>query len=241
MAAMTFKSTLLEKIRRLPDTGSYRFSRPSEYTFKAGQFFSITLPSADGPLVHHFSHADSPTEKAIELTTRLTGSPFKTALDALPVGAEVEIDGPYGLFLFNYDAPKIAFLTGGIGLTPVRSMLRHLVDTKGEGRVDGQQIVLLYGSMTEDGVLYKDQVDEFVQKLPGLRVAHVITKPSPTWQGYAGFINPEIVTAELGDPASWKYYIVGPPGMIDAMWKVMHALEIPGPQITVEGFTGYAS
>src|SRR5665811_1801013 len=101
MAAMTFISTLLEKIPRSSDTTSYRFSRPPEYEFKAGQWYTVTIPSPDGPLDHHFSHADSPTESFIELTTRLTGSDFKNALDALPLGAEVEIEGPYGRFLFG--------------------------------------------------------------------------------------------------------------------------------------------
>lgn len=241
MAPMAFTSKLLEKIRRLPDTSSFRFSRPPEYTFEAGQFFSLTMASPDGPLVHYFSHADSPTEQAVELTTRLTGSPFKNALDALAVGDEVELEGPYGQFVFQYEAPKIAFLTGGIGLTPVRSMLKYLVDTKGTGRVAGQQLVLIYGSMTEDGILYRDEVEEFARIIPGLRVAHVITKPTPSWQGHAGFITSDVVKAELGDPGDWRYYIVGPPPMIDAMRKVMDALSIPGGQISVEGFAGYAS
>ena len=241
MAVMTFTSSLLEKIPRLADTSSFRFSRPSEYTFEAGQFFSITLQTPEGPLTHSFSHADSPTEPWVELTTRLTGSPFKNALDSLAVGAPAEIDGPYGKFLFEYDEPRIAFLTGGVGLTPVRSILRYLVDTGGARRAAGQQIVLVYGSMTEDGILYRDQIEACAEALPGLRVVHVITKPTPEWQGHAGFITSDVVTAELGDPKDWKYYIVGPPPMIDAMWKVMDALEIPHPRVTVEGFAGYPS
>jgi ferredoxin-NADP reductase len=241
MAAMTFSSTLLEKIPRLVDTTSYRFSRPPEYAFQAGQFFSITIPSPEGPLVHSFSHADSPTEKAVELTTRLTGSPFKNALDSLPIGAEVELDGPYGMFLFQPEAPKIAFLTGGVGLTPVRSMLRYLADTGGTSRVRGQQIVLIYGSMTEDGILYRDEIEEFSRALTGMRVAHVITKPTPEWRGHAGFITSDVVRTELGDPTNWKYYVVGPPPMIDAMRKVLGALQIPEQQTTVEGFAGYTS
>jgi len=241
MAPMTFTSKLLEKIQRLPDTSSFRFWRPPEYTFAAGQFFSLTLKSSDGPLVHYFSHADSPTEQQIELTTRMTGSPFKQALTALSVGDEAKIDGPHGRFLFQPQAPRIAFLTGGIGLTPVRSMLRYLVDTERRGCIDGQQLILIYGSMTEDGILYKEEVEEFARTIPGFRVVHVITKPSPSWQGYAGFITSDVVKAELGDPEDWKFYIVGPPPMIDAMWKVMDALAIPKEQIMVEGFTGYVS
>jgi glycine betaine catabolism B len=241
MAAMTFRSTLLEKIPRLPDTTSFRFSRPPDYTFQAGQFFTITLHSPDGPLTHAFSHCDSPTETWVELTTRLTGSPFKNALDSLPVGSEAEIEGPWGQFLFKYHEPRLAFLTGGVGLTPVRSMLRYLADTGGAGRVAGQQIVLIYGSMTEEGILYRDEVEAYARALDGVRVVHVITKPGPSWQGYSGFITSDVVKAELGDPLDWKYYIVGPPPMIDAMWKVMDALSVPKDSVAVEGFAGYAS
>jgi ferredoxin-NADP reductase len=238
---MDFKSNLLEKLSRSSDTGSYRFSRPPEYTFKAGQWFTITVPSPEGPLDHHFSHADSPTEKAIELTTRLTGSPFKNSLDSLPIGAEVEILGPYGAFLFGYEKPRIAFLTGGIGITPVRSMLRYLDDTHGVGRIEGQEVTMFYGSMSEDGVIYKDEIDEFERVIPGLRVIHVITNPTPQWTGYGGFITAGIVRAELAEPKDWTYYVVGPPPMITAMDKVLGQLEIPQGQIVVESFTGYAS
>jgi ferredoxin-NADP reductase len=241
MAPMTFTSRLLEKIQRLPDTSSFRFWRPPEYTFAAGQFFIITLDSPDGPLVHSFSHADSPTDAAVELTTRMTGSPFKNALDSLEVGTEVEIKGPYGQFLFRPEAPRLAFLTGGVGLTPVRSMLRYLIDSHGQGRLAGQQLVLIYGSMTEEGILYKEEMEECARVIPGLRVVHVITNPSPAWQGHSGFITSDIVKTELGDPEGWEYYVVGPPPMIDAMWKVIDALSVPHNQVTVEGFVGYGS
>ncbi len=241
MAAMTFASTLLGKIARSSDTTSYRFSRPPEYTFKAGQWYTITVPSPEGPLDHHFSHADSPTESQVELTTRLTGSLFKNSLDALPVGAEVQIQGPYGAFLFGYDKPKIAFLTGGIGVTPVRSMLRYLADTEGAGRVAGQELTVFYGSMTEDGIVYKEEFDEFERAIPGLRVIHVITNPAESWKGHGGFITSGIVRAELSDPKRWTYYVVGPPPMITAMDKVLGQLEIPQGQIVVESFAGYTS
>lgn len=241
MTPMTFTGALLEKIPRTADTKSFRFSRPPEYKFEAGQFFTITLSSPEGPLRHHFSHCDSPEEKHLELTTRLTGSPFKTALDALPIGSEAEFEGPFGKFLFRYDAPKIAFLTGGIGITPIRSILRHLADTNGAGRIAGQDLVLLYGSNTEDGIVYKDELDELAEVIPGLRVAHVIANPSDSWKGYRGFITAEVVQAELDDPPSWLYYIVGPPPMVAAMEKLMEQLEVPKAQIIVEGFTGYTS
>jgi ferredoxin-NADP reductase len=241
MAPMTFSGTLLEKTQRAPATTSYRFSRPVNYRFEAGQYFTVTIPSPAGPLEHTFSHCDSPTENFVELTTRLTGSDFKNALDALPLGAEAEFQGPMGRFVFRYEAPRIAFLTGGVGITPIRSMLRYLADTGGAGRTEGQELVLLYGCMTEDAVVYGDQLDEFAKTIPGLRVVLVVTEPTERWQGYRGFITADILRAELADPAVWTYYIVGPPPMVTAMEKILGVLEIPEAQVLVESFAGYGS
>ncbi len=98
----------------------------------------------------------------------------------------MEIQGPYGRFLFGYETPKMAFLTGGIGVTPVRSMLRYLADTGGAGRIAGQELVVFYGSMTEDGIVYKSEFDELERTIADLRVVHVITNPTERWKGYGG-------------------------------------------------------
>jgi ferredoxin-NADP reductase len=241
VTSMTFTGTLLQKIKRTVDSTSFRFSRPPGYRFEPGQSYSITIPSPDGPLEHRFSHADSPTEAFTELTTRLTGSPFKDALDSLPIGGAAEFRGPAGHFLFRYDEPRVAFLTGGIGITPVRSMLRYLVDTGGAGRVAGQELVLLYGCMTEGGILYRQELDEFSRALPGLRVLYVITEPRQDWTGRRGFITAQVLQDELGDPSRWAYYIVGPPPMIAALDKIAAQLGIPEAQIVRENFAGYTS
>jgi len=239
--SMTFTGTFVEKIRRSPGAVSFRFTRPPAYSFEAGQSFSITIPSPEGPLVHQFSHADSPTEPHTELTTRMTGSPFKTALDALVPGTEAVFRGPQGRFLFRYDLPKLAFLTGGVGITPVRSILRYLVDTGGAGRLQGQEIVLVYGCMTEDDIIYREEIDAAARSLAGLRVIYVVTQPNAGWKGYGGFITADILRAELGDASAWTYYVVGPPPMIVAMDKVTGVLQIPDSQIVKESFAGYTS
>jgi ferredoxin-NADP reductase len=177
----------------------------------------------------------------VELTTRLTGSDFKNALDALPLGSEVKFRGPMGRFVFGYEAPRIVFLTGGVGITPIRSMLRYLADTGGAARMEGQELVLLYGCMTEDGVVYDRELDGFAKTLPGFRVVLVITEPTEKWQGYRGFITADILRAELADPTAWTCYVVGPPPMVVAMQKILGELEIPETQTLVESFAGYAS
>ncbi len=241
MTSMTFTGTLIDKVTRTPDAVSYHFTRPPDYRFTAGQSYSITIPSPEGPLQHRFSHADSPSEPFTELTTRLTGSPFKNALDSLPLGSEATFRGPAGRFVFRYEAPRIVFLTGGIGITPVRSMLRYLVDTKGAGRTPGQELLLFYGCLTELGIVYRDELDEFARVLPGLRVVYVITEPIKVWTGPTGFITAELIAEEVPEPAECTYYVAGPPPMITAMDKVTAQLRIPATQMVKENFAGYAS
>lgn len=236
-----YRVKLLEKILRVPGTKSFRFSRPENYHFEAGQFMQLTIPAEEGPLTHAFSHADSPTEDFIEVTTRLTGSPYKNALDELLLGTAVEIKGPYGKFLFRPEVPKIAFLTGGIGITPVRSILRYLADTAGKGRVAGQEIVLLYASATVEGIVYREELEKLADTLPGVRLTHVISQPPEDWQGYRGRLSAEILHAELEEPRDWTYYIVGPPGMVEAMDKLLAELSVPPEQQIKEQFAGYGS
>ena len=174
MAVTTYTATLLEQIQRTAGTASFRFTRSSEYRFQAGQSLWITVPSTKSPLEHQFSHADSPTENHVELTTRLTGSPFKNALEALSPGDHVTIRGPYGRFLFRPEETGVAFLVGGVGITPVRSMLRYLADTGGAGRAERQELVLLHGCMTEDDMLYQEELYDLSQTIAGLRVVYVM-------------------------------------------------------------------
>jgi glycine betaine catabolism B len=238
---MTFTGTLIERLERTTDSASFRFTRPPEYSFEAGQSYSITIPSSEGPQQHRFSHADSPTEGFTELTTRLTGPPFKNALDALPVGGRATFRGPAGLFVFRYQEPRAVFLVGGIGITPVRSMLRYLVDTHGVGRVPGQRLVLLYACTTEEGVVYRSELDSFARAISGLRVEYVLSRPHETWPGRRGFIDATVLNEELGEPSQWAFYIVGPPPMVTAMDQLMAEFEIPENQIVKENFAGYTS
>lgn len=241
MSSMTFTGAFLEKLRRAGDAASFRFTRPPEYLFQAGQSFVITIPSPDGPRRHCFSHADSPTEGYTELTTRLTGSLFKNVLDALQPGTIATFQGPNGHFLFPFAELKVAYLVGGVGITPVRSILRYLVDTQGAGRAQGQEIALFYGCMNEEGIIYREEIDECARLLPGLRVIYVITEPTAGWKGYGGFITPKILQAELGPIDDWVFFTAGPPPMIAAMQKLADALGIARNRLAKESFVGYSS
>jgi ferredoxin-NADP reductase len=233
MAKQSFKTALIETVPRTPGTLSLRFLRPEGFDYIAGQWFTLTLASAGEPLVSHFTFSSSPTEPFLEFTTRLSGSAFKNTLLELKPGDEVEMEGPYGGFVLK-DAERMAFLIGGIGVTPLRSMLRFLDDTH-----VNRTIVVFYGSMTEDGIVFREELEAIAGRLPGVRIVHVLATPEDSWTGYRGFIRAEVIRAELGDPTEWTFYVCGPPPMIAPMRALLTELEIPSKQAVFESFAGY--
>lgn len=234
MKSMTFSTRLVDKIPRAEGVKTFRFDRVRQYEFEAGQWFVLTIPDGDAYLTKHFTHSSSPTEGYLDFTTRLTGSEFKTALDGLPLGTEVEVEGPFGAFTLREDAQRVAFLTGGIGITPVRSILRYLTD--GGPDID---VALLYGNKDQDSIAFRLELESFESELPRLRVAHVLTDPQPGWEGHRGYIRDEILQAEIGEGRDWVYYISGPPAMVATLKQVLSDRGIDRRQIVMENFEGY--
>jgi len=110
------------------DTYLFRLEKPTKLKFAAGQYFYVKLidPPQDDPKsnMRHFSFASAPGDDFIEFATRDTGSVFKQTLKKMEIGHEVEIKDPDGHFTLAKQSSAVSFLVGGIGITPIRSILR---------------------------------------------------------------------------------------------------------------------
>jgi len=231
--AKKFETELTDKVPRTADCVSFRFARPPGFDYVAGQFLFITLPS-DASLRKPFSFSSSPTEDLLEFTTHLSGSDFKKALDGLPLGAIVTIEAPYGQFTLREGVGKIAFLSGGIGITPIRSIAKYVVDTG-----QGVDMVLLYSNRDVTAVAFRDDLDAMSAAGRTLRVVHCIGDAPNDWTGYRGRITKEIVQAEVADYVERFFYICGPPAMVAAMRGLLGELDVDAERIVVESFAGY--
>ena len=137
--------TLLEKDKvEGTDVTSFKFSKQNDdnkegeedqkapFNYTAGQFAFFDIGGVyndpKGP-IRHFTISSSPTENFIMFSTRIRDSPYKKRLSTLEEGAKVKIRGPEGQFVLHEDYSKPAvFLSGGIGVTPFRSMLKYATD-----------------------------------------------------------------------------------------------------------------
>lgn len=225
---------LLEKERCGSETATFRFSKPVGYVFRPGQHFTLTLDTSSGQESKHFSHAEAPTDPYIELTTRLSGSHFKNALWAMEPGTGASIAGPKGRLTLPDRASMVAFLIGGVGVTPARSMLRDAAR-----RGAGMDAVVFYGNRGSECVPYRAELEGLADAEPLVRLILVFEHPPHDWSGETGFVTAEMVREHATPAAERMFVVAGPPAMVDAMERVLDELSIPREQRLVERFSGY--
>ena len=236
MAAKTHETTLLRASLLCEDTGVFRFDRPFGFEAKPAQWLRLTLDTAEGPQTKTFSDAAAPDELEIDIGTRLTGSAFKNALKALAPGDQVTIAGPGGRLAAPDGASRIAFLMGGVGITPGRSIIRDRVRRAD----DSAKLCLFSGSNTDDCVLFGHEFDDYATRLPWFKLVPVIARPSAGWTGESGFITADTVRRHIDPDDGWHFLVAGPPSMIGPMRAVLADLGVGSDRASFEEFSGYA-
>ena len=232
---MRFETRVSDIITRTYNVKSFRFLKPDSFSFKAGQFMFVTIKSGTQQLRKHFSISSSPTETSfIEFTKKITDSPFSLALTALNIGDTVSLDGPYGDFTFRGEYDRVGMLSGGIGITPLRSICKYCTDTQSETK-----ITLLYGNRAEEDIIFRKELEEMQQKNRNLKVVFTLDQASQNWKGYTGIINAKMVKNEIPNYAETTFYTCGPPAMVEAIGNLLKELGVPESRIKREKFPGY--
>jgi len=229
------KAKIKEVIQRNYNVKSFRLEIGEASDFKAGQFLSVTLNN-DPKLKRYLSISSSPTEGSyLEFTKKLTQSDFSRMLDNLKTQDEVVIQYPFGKFVLDNSAPKIAFLSGGIGITPIRSISKYVVDKN-----LGIDIVLIYSNRSLRDVVFKDDFDAMAKSYPLLKVTHVLHETEAGFKCTIGRINSAVIKNEIPDYQQRKFYLCGPPPMVEAMRKILaEDLNLSVEKIVTENFQGY--
>jgi ferredoxin-NADP reductase/nitrite reductase/ring-hydroxylating ferredoxin subunit len=212
----------------------------------AGQyaFFDIGNVYNDpkGP-VRHFTIASSPTEEFILISTRIRESPYKKRLDSLQIGTKIKVRGPLGKFTLHEDYSRPAvFLSGGIGVTPFRSMIKYATDKKLPLR-----IIMFDSNRNQQNILFRTDFENCSRTNENLRIIHTITDEqnvvaNKEWNGEKGKIDAAMLKRYLepGDLEKSIFYVCGPLAMLKAMQEILaQNLRIPTERIKVEEFTGY--
>jgi predicted ferric reductase len=133
-------------------------------------------------------------------------------------GQKVYVDGPFGHFSIDRHphAEVFIFIAGGVGITPMMSMLRTLAQ-----RGDKRAVTLIYASRDWESVIFREEIEQLQDSL-NLKLVHVIEKPPENWVGEIGFINQSILEHHLPEARyknAFEVFICGPPPMMRAVEK----------------------
>ena len=237
-----FETEVSEIFQCTQDIKTFRFdvSGRRDVRYQADQFLFVTIKIDGREAVHHFSLSSSPTETDdkgyIEFTKRITNSEYSQALDAIQPGAWARLRGAKGDFILPYRQQNLAFLCGGIGITPIRSMLRYIADKKLQ-----YDVVLICGSNILENTPFRDELDEMAAAHDNIRVEYVLCSPDipPHWEGKRGFITREVVIELIPEHASRLYYLSGPLRMVQSLEEQLAQANIPQKQIKRDYFPGY--
>jgi predicted ferric reductase len=201
--------------------------------FAPGQFAWLTLGRHPLRLEDHpFSFSSSALERErVSFTIKDLGDFTARAGETLP-GTTAYVEGPHGAFSIDrYDGPGYVFVAAGVGITPIMSMLRTLAD-----RGDGREHLLLYASRSWEDVTFREELDDLARRLR-LEVVHVLGEAPEGWTGECGRISYALLADRVsGERAEHRYFICGPPGMMDSVERDLVKAGVPPAAIASERF-----
>lgn len=215
--------------RKLAD-GVYEFmfkpDRP--LAFAAGQYLEWTLPGQGSDSRgnrRYFTIASAPSEAGLRLGVKFYKpmSSFKRSLAALRPGDTISAAQLAGDFVLPRSKKrKLAFIAGGIGVTPFRSMVGEMVTTK-----SARDAVLLYANKDQNDIAYRDFFDT------AAATARLKTV-------YTSSIDATLITQEIPDYRERLFYISGPRGMVLSFTAVLASLGVSSKSIKIDYFPGFA-
>ncbi len=237
-----YETTLLGSETVAEETMAFRFARPADFRFEAGQSMNLSLidpPETDAKgNARTFSIVSAPHETELVIATRMRDTAFKRVLKPMPAGGRVSLRGPAGKFtLDDADARPAVFLAGGIGITPFVSMLRHAAQSRLE-----RDLWLFYSNRRPEDAAFLDELSALPKRNPRFRFVGTMVemdKSSRPWSGETGFLDRAMLRRHLKDLAANVYYVAGPTGLVEAMQKMLTGAGVAEDAIHTDEFFGY--
>lgn len=206
-----------------PERGEKLTHLPGQFAFV--RFYSRGLSREE----HHFTLSSSPKDNELSFTIKESGD-FTSELGKLRQKDRALIDGPYGVFSNVGLTGPFVFIAGGIGITPLMSMLRAMINGN-----QGDKVTLIYANKTLAEAVFLPQIKAAASQTKNIKLVNVFSDQDAP-RAYRGFVSAEIIKKEVGDIKNAKVFLCGPPAMMKAVQKILFDLGVNKANIFSEKF-----
>jgi ferredoxin-NADP reductase len=224
-----------------PTIKTFRLVEPSgaplPFTYLPGQFMQVAVRSpAKEILKRAYTIASSPTRTSyaeLSIKREPSGKVSQHLHDNVGVGDLLEVSAPYGAFTFTgMDEDSIVLIGGGVGITPLMSVVRYLTDLAWPG-----SIYCLFSVRSTAEFAFHDELEYLQRRHANLHVLATMTRAQGTsWMGPEGPITKALLEATVPELAKRRIHVCGPPPMMSAMKEALTALGVPAERIHTEAF-----
>jgi len=219
------RAPLSSRVHRL------RFAARSPFAWEAGQYL-VVVGSAGQALFLPYSIASAnDPNKPGEFELAVAVHAGADVMDTLPIGAELEVEGPEGAFTWQASPSPAALLVGaGTGIAPLRALIEAEL-----ARASDTRLLLVAGHREPEDVLFAQDFARYSAEHPRLHVIPTLTGGSSTWRGRRGRVQALLLEA-VNSLGPLDAYVCGRLEMVTDVVRLLVAHGVPEPRIRSEGF-----
>jgi len=214
------------------NTMALTIERPQDFIFEAGQNTTISIPGKHADDLREFTIASAPHEKDIMLAMRIRNSNFKNECYALKPGSIITMRSPAGSLWKETVEPQI-WISGGIGITPFRSIIRHLLHLQSP-----LAVTHIHSDHSRASVPFLEEFESNATEHQGYKFFPTMTREAAK-EGLRGRITGEMIASHALAYASSCYFVVGTTSFLGAMREALSQLGVPLERVRTERFEGY--
>lgn len=216
-----------------PEIRTFRLARPEGFTFQPGQFLTVQVQLDGRSVARCYSISSSPDSRGyLEISVKRQGLVSRTLHSTVRPGALLSIRPPAGGFVYPAgDARSLVLVSGGVGCTPLISMLRYAVSHE-----PSRPLIYLHSARTEADVAFRQELELLSRRHPQVRVVLALTRAAAVGVHYPGRVDEKLLRSVVPSPAESLFYVCGPAAMIADIRTTLVALRVPPGQVRSEAF-----
>jgi NAD(P)H-flavin reductase len=208
---------------------TFRFITPEKVSYEAGQFILVKVQ--EDPLMYRAYSISSYDEDGTGLSITVKKAPKGYGTEIIftkfDEGEEIDLEGPMGAeLIIDKSAEKVAFVAGGIGITPFVPMVQEAL----KGKNSLQEVKLIYGVNQASEFMYDDYFNHMEKENERFKYEKVVASDD-AWTGRKGFVTDVLKEMEL---EGYKIYMCGPKPMIGPTVKQLNNLGVSDDNIFYE-------